>query len=158
MKSLAKTLVGLALVLSWWTLRGGGDSNTETTSKIPTVVWDGGAGQMTIHAETSCAAQMRVGFSDHREGVKDPRDLNAWEDIPAGSHSWTIDVPADVGGYVELSAAEPKPGDHLRWSIEVGGATVDEQSDTLEKALEPGWGFALQSYFDDYATGTLGEG
>jgi hypothetical protein len=158
MKSLVKTIAGLAVVLAWWTIRGPGDDHTESTRKIPAVVWDGGAGSMTIHAETSCPAQMRVGFSDHREDVEDPRSLNAWEDIPAGRHSWTIDVPAEVGGYVELSATEPKPGDTLSWSIEAAGTTVDEQSETLEQPLQQGYGFFIQSYFDDYATGTLGDG
>lgn len=157
-KSLAKTLAGLALVLAWWTIRGPGDSNTETADHIPTVVWDGGAGSMTIHAESTCAVQMRVSFSEHPEDQGSPRLLETHEDVPAGSHSWTIDVPADVGGYVELSAPSPQPGDHLAWTIEVGGKTVDEQSDTLEKPLEQGYGFFLQSYFDEYATGELGEG
>lgn len=158
MKSLARTLIGLALVLGWWTLRGPGDSAGETADHIPSVVWDGGAGAMTIRTETTCPAQMRVSFSDHGEEVESPRSLEAWENVPAGSHSWTIDVPGEVGGYVELSAESPQPGDRLTWSIEVGGATVDEQTETLEKALEPGYGFFLQSYFDDYATGTFGEG
>ena len=157
-KSLAKTLVGLALILTWWTLRGPGGSTTETASRIPTVVWDGGAGSMTIRTETTTPAQMRVSFSEHSEQAETPRSLESHEDIPAGSHSWTIEVPRDVGGYVELSATSPQPGDRLRWTIEAGGAKVDEQSDTLEKPLEDGYGFFLQSYFDEYATGELGEG
>jgi hypothetical protein len=160
MKSLARTLVGLALMLGWWTLRGPGDDHTETASKIPSVVWDGGAGSMTIHTESTTPAQMRVSFSVHSKDSEepDPRLLESYEDVPAGSHSWAIDVPKDVGGYVELSATSPQPGDRLHWTIEVGGNTVDEQSDTLEQPLEPGYGFFLQSYFDEYATGELGEG
>ena len=42
--------------------------------------------------------------------------------------------------------------------IQAGGATVDEQTEQLEKPLEQGYGFFLQTYFDDYATGELGEG
>ena len=158
MKNLAKALVGLVLVLAWWTIRGPGDSGGEQSDHIPAVVWGGGAGSMAIHAETSGPAQMRVSFSDHGENVEKPRSLETWQDVPAGSHDWTIDVPAAVGGYVEITAKSPQPGDKLRWSIQVGGNTVDEQSDTLEKPLEQGWAFGLQSYFDDYATGTLGEG
>jgi hypothetical protein len=157
-RSLAKTGVGLALVLGWWTLRAPGDSHTESASHIPQVVWSGGAGKLTIHTESTCAAQMRVSFSEHSEEQKEPRLLETYEDVPAGSHSWTIDVPGDVGGYVELSATSPQPGDQLHWTIEVGGNTVDEQADTLEKPLEQGYAFFLQSYFDEYATGDLGEG
>jgi hypothetical protein len=34
---------------------------------------------------------------------------------------------------------------------------VDEQTDTLERPLEPGYAFFLQTYFEDYATATVGE-
>jgi hypothetical protein len=154
---LVKTLVGLAVVLAWWTIRGPGDSHSETADHIPSVVWDGGAGSMTIRAETTTPAQMRVSFSENSES-DDSRSLQTHEDVPAGSHSWTIQVPADVSGYVELSASSPQPGDRLAWTIEAAGATVDEQSETLEKPLEEGYGFFLQSYFDDYASGELGDG
>lgn len=157
MKSLVKSLVGLALVLGWWTLRGPGASDTETSDSIPSVVWDGGKA-VTIRTDTTCPAQLRVSFNDHAEDVESPRSLESWEDVPAGTHSWTIDVPHEVGGYVELSAENPKPGDRLHWTIQLGGDTIDEQTETLEQALEPGAGFFLQSYFDDYASGELGEG
>jgi hypothetical protein len=157
-KSLAKTLAGLAIVLAWWTIRGPGESTGETADHIPTVVWDGGAGTLTIHAETSTPAQMRVSFSEHDENLESPRSLETYEDVTAGSHAWTISVPANVGGYVELSATEPQPGATLRWTLEANGTKVDEQSDQLEKPLEPGYGFFLQTYFDDYGTGELGEG
>jgi hypothetical protein len=62
-----------------------------------------------------------------------------------------------VGGYVELGAVEPQPGDTLSWEIEVNGQVVDEQSETLEEPLGPGYAFFLQSYFEDYASGTFGD-
>lgn len=157
-KSLAKTLVGLAVVLAWWTIRGPGDSNTETADRIPEVVWDGGAGSMTIRAETTTPAQMRVSFSRDSGDGEEWHSLETHEAVSPGSHSWTIDVPGEVGGYVELTATSPQPGDRLTWSIEAAGATVDEQTQTLEKPLEEGWAFGLQTYFDEYATGTLGDG
>jgi hypothetical protein len=156
-KSLLKTLVGLALVLAWWTIRGPGEDHTETANRIPTVVWDGGAGTLNIHAETTTAAQMRVSFHEQSDDAK-ARTLETYEDVGPGSHAWTIDVPKDVGGTVELSATSPKPGDRLHWSIDAAGNTVDEQNETLEKPLEQGYGFFIQAYFEDYATGELGEG
>jgi len=156
-KSLLKTLVGLALVLAWWTLRGPRDDHTETASRIPTVVWDGGAGTLMIHTETTRAAQMRVSFHERSDDAG-ARSLDAHEDVGPGKHSWTIDVPKEVGGTVELSATSPHPGDHLHWSIDAAGNTVDDQDESLEKPLEPGHGFFLQAYFEDYASGELGEG
>jgi hypothetical protein len=157
LKSLGKTLLGLAVVLAWWTFRGPGDSDTETSSSIPTVVWDGGAGQLSIHAETSAPAQMRVSFYEESES-DDGRSLETHEDVAPGIHSWTISVPANVGGYVELSATDPQPGATLRWTLQASGKLVDEQSERLDQPLQEGYGFFLQTYFDDYATGELGEG
>jgi hypothetical protein len=157
LKSLGKTLLGLAVVLAWWTLRGPGEDRTERASAIPTVVWDGGAGSFAIHAETTTPAQMRVSFYENSES-DDARSLETHQDVAPGSYDWTISVPANVGGYVELSATEPAPGATLSWTLQANGTQVDEQSDQLEKPLEEGYGFFLQTYFEDYATGELGEG
>jgi hypothetical protein len=156
MKSIAKTALGLALVLAWWTLRGPGENTTATADEIPSVVWEGGGGSVTIRAETTTPARMRVHFSDEAADGES-RSLETWEDVAAGSHSWTIAVPANVSGYLELGATAPNPGDRLRWSIEAGSSTVDEQDQTLEQPLEENHAFALQMCFDDLASGTLGE-
>ena len=157
MKGLLKSAAGLVLVLAWWTIRGPEDDpNHQSASSIPAMVWEGGGGSLAIEADTSTAAQMRVSFSEAGEEGEE-RSLEAWEDVAAGHHSWTIDVPSSVGGYVELSAVEPKQGDELRWTVAVNGETVDEQSDRLAEPLPRGYGFALQTYFEDYASGTLGD-
>jgi hypothetical protein len=49
------------------------------------------------------------------------------------------------------------PGDELRWTVAVNGETVEEQSERVEEPLKKGYGFFLQTYFDDYASGTLGD-
>jgi len=159
MKGLLKTAVGLALMLGWWRLKGavvGDGPAEETADRIPTAVWEGGGGHLAIDVDTTSAAQMRVSFSEEGESGQE-RHLATWEDVAAGHHTWTIDVPSGVSGYVELGAADPKPGDELRWTVAVNGETVDEQSDQLEKPLQKGYAFALLAYFDDYASGTLGD-
>src|SRR5262245_46091821 len=160
MKGPLKSAIGLALVLGWWTIKGavvGDDPSQETADRIPTAVWDGGGGQLAIEADTTSAAQLRMTFSEDLE-VADARSLEAWEDVAAGHHTWTIDVPSRVGGYVDLVAVDPKPGDELRWTVAVNGESVDEQSDRLEGPLEKGYAFGLQTYFDEYASGTLEDG
>ena len=157
MKGFLKSAVGLALMLGWWTLTGDGDDpNSESASSIPTTVWEGGGARLAIEASTSSAAQMRVSFNKEGEDGEE-RHLETQEDVAAGHHSWTIDVPSGVGGYVELGAVDPKPGDELSWTVAVDGETVDEQTEALEKPLEENYAFFLQAYFDDYASGTLGE-
>jgi hypothetical protein len=154
MKSVIRSVLGVALVLAWWTLRDNVVSTGETADRIPALVWEGGAGKLTIETDASSAAQMRVSFSEEGD---DGRSLETWEDISPGRHSWTIDVPRGVGGYVELGAVEPRPGDRLSWKVSLNGSLLDQQSETLEAALEPGYAFFLQTYFDDYATGQLGD-
>jgi hypothetical protein len=159
LKSLIKTALGVVVVLAWWTLRDGiidTDTDTETVDEIPTRVWEGGAGTLSIEVDTTAPAQMRIDFGEDDKGMP-IRSMDTWQDIGSGHHSFSIDVPAGVGGYVELGAVDPKPGDTLSWTISAGGNVVDEQSDTLERPLEEGYAFFIQAYFDEYATGTLGE-
>ena len=157
MKGILKSLAGLALVLAWWTFTGPEeDPNQESSNAIPTTVWDGGGATLAIEADTTSAAQMRVSFNQEIDGDEE-RQLETWEDVPAGHHSWRIDVPSGVHGYVELGAVDPKPGDELRWRLSVDGETIDEQVDTLEKPLEENYAFFLQAYFEDYASGSFEE-
>ena len=135
LNKLLKSALGLALVLGWWTLTGEGDDpNRESASRIPATVWEGGGGRLAIEADTTAAAQMRVSFNE-RGDTGEERSLETWEEIGAGHHSWTIEVPEGVGGYVELGAVDPQPGDELRWTLAVNGEVVDEQSDALETKL-----------------------
>jgi hypothetical protein len=157
MKALVKSLAGLALVLGWWTLTGDGDDPShETADRIPALVWEGGGAELAIEADTTTPAHMRVSFSERGESGEQ-RWLETWEAVEAGHHRWSIEVPEGVGGTVELGAVDPQPGDELRWTLRVDGEAVDEQAETLEQPLEEGYAFFLQTYFDDYAAGTLGD-
>jgi len=151
MKSIVRTVLGLVLVLGWWTFTGNSVSTNPALDEIPASVWGGGAGTLAIEAETTSPARMSVSFS--RDNGDDY--LDSHEEVAAGTHRWSIDVPSDAGGYVELGAVDPKPGDRLNFRILVNGRTVFEDSDQLEAALEPGYAFFVQAYFDDYAKGEL---
>jgi hypothetical protein len=51
-----------------------------------------------------------------------------------------------------LSADSPKVGDKLSWKIQLNSRIVDQQSETLQQPLAEGYGFFLQSYYDDYSS------
>ena len=153
LKRAGGAVLGLLIMLAWWSWRGGSDSNVQ--KGIPAKVWDGGGGTLTIEAETSVAARFSITFGERDQ--ENGRSLEAWTTIPAGSHSWTIDVPPRVGGYIDLTAENPKVGDRLSWKVVVNGAVVDEQAEGLDQPLEPAYAFGLQAYFEDYSTGELGE-
>ena len=142
-------VLGMVVTLSWWTITGTG-SNDETVHGIPSKVWEGGAAKLEVEVETTSAARINIGF-DERDG--DGKSMEAWTQISPGTHRWTVDVPSSVGGYIDLTAENPKSGDKLTWKILVDGTTVDEQSETLEEALKPGWAFGLQTFMEDYSKG-----
>ena len=153
MKTLVRSVLGLVLVLGWWTITGNSISTRKAQDKIPAIVWGGGAGKLEIEAETSTPARMMVGFS--RDAQDDEDNLETYEDVPAGTYRWAIDVPAGTGGYIELNAVEPRNGDHLKFRILANGREVYSAQERLEQPLEPGYAFFLQAYFDDYARGKL---
>lgn len=147
--------LGLVAVLTYWSL-GGGGSSSETSEGIPSTVWGGGGATLTIEAESTCPTRFSVSFSERDKD--DPKLLETWTKVGAGRHTWTINVPAGVGGYIELGAEDPKVGDRLHFRILVNGRVVNEQSDALQEPLEAGYAFFVQAYFEDYAKGELGDG
>lgn len=153
MKAIVRTVLGLVLVLGWWTLKGNFVSTDEAVDRIPTSVFGGGGGKLEIEAETTGAATMAVSFSDD----SGERHLETYEKVPAGTYRWSVDVPSEIGGYVELNAADPKAGDRLKFRVLSNGRTVFEDSDQLEQPLEPGYAFFVQAYFDDYSKGELSD-
>ncbi len=144
------TVLGLVVMLAWWSIRGG-DSNVVTEDSIPATVWGGGGGTLTVEVHASCAAKLLVNF----EGQEDEQSLNSWQEVEGGTHTWTIDVPREVGGYMELNAIDPPTGDTLSWQVRLNDAVVDEQFDQLQEPLENGYAFFIQAYYDDFSTGQL---
>jgi len=149
-------VLGVVVMLAWWSFRGDGGKSS-TVEKIPAKVWNGGAGTLTIEIETTCATRMSINFEEYEVDFEKRRNLGAWEKAAPGSHSWTIDVPAKVGGYIDLTAENPKVGDKLSWKIRLNGRIVDEQSQTLDAPLQSGYAFGLQVHYQEYATATQEE-
>jgi hypothetical protein len=152
-KALIRSALGLVLVLGWWTFTGNSISTQKAQDTIPSSVFGGGAAKVEIEAETTTAARMMVGFSDE----SGERNLESYEDVPAGTYRWAIDVPSQIGGYVELNAVAPKAGDRIKFRILANGRTVFEDQDELLQPLEPGYAFFVQAYLEDYAKGELSD-
>jgi hypothetical protein len=157
-KKLVGTLAGVAICIGMWTVQdrlfGGGD---DVADSIPRQVWGGGAGQVTIEAEASQPAVLSASF-ETSPPVGDGEFLETWQKIPAGKHVFTIDVPADVSGLVELRIDEPSVGADIKLSVVQDGRVLTESSKHLDKPLEEGWGFAAGVEVEDYARGKVYEG
>ena len=140
-------VLGAAVMLAWWTLRGDkGDSTTATESRIPAKLWEGGGATLTINLETSEPARVHASF-----GGAGDRSLEAEEEIAPGRRSWTLDLPADCSVFFSPSAKDPKVGARMSWTVTLNGRVLLEESETLEKQLEPNYAFGLTLEIEDVA-------
>jgi len=154
------TVLGVAVVLGWWTIRGWleGKASADSKSHIPAVVWDGGGGQVTVEAESSDPGTVSATFETDLP-MDDPNHkyLETWQKVGAGKHTFTIDVPRRVGGSVELNVESPKTGSTARIAVKLGDRVIAEDALTLDSPLKPGYAFGVQVRLQDYATGKRGE-
>jgi len=148
---LGLTVLGTVATLLWWTYRDkGASSSAQSMSHIPVKVADGG-NQLTIDVEGSTASTLRLDLQDLRKPVGQQILLNAWEKVPSGAHSWTVDIPNGIGGYIEFEADHPNPGDTLTQRVRINGKEVDSQSERLDSALQPNTAFFVQCERDDFS-------
>jgi len=143
-------ILGMGIVLAWWTWGPHHDVHTASQKTIPARFGPGGH-QLEIDAETTTPATMQVSFEDLSKAVGQQIMLNSSEKISAGMRSWTVDVPAGIGGYIELDTDHPSPGDTITMRVHLDGHLVDEQSDKLDQPLPPNTAFFVQDHFDDYS-------
>ncbi len=159
MKSLLKhmglAVLGVVVMLAWWSIRGGGDTNTESLGRIPVKVWEGGAGTVEISVETSGSARFHISFEKYNDAGSTGQMLSATETIAAGSHSWTIDVPAMTSSSVDLTAENPQVGATMKLTVRVNGTMVYDESHVLDEALPANYAFGLGCEFADIAQGTF---
>ena len=160
LKKAVFTVLGVALTLGVWTVRGWfeGSASAESASHIPAKVWSGGGGPVVLEAETSEAGTVSATFETNLQ-VDDPnhRYLETWQKVEAGHHTFTIDVPANTSGTVEVGIEKPGVGARVRVALRVNGQVAAEDIQTLDSPLQPGYGFFAQVHLEDYATGKLGE-
>ena len=164
MNSLVKRVLmavgGMVLVLGWWTIQGkfSGSSTAEASDKIPAKVWEGGGTTLTIETDSSDPAVLRALFeaTAHTNG-KAVRSLDSYEKIPAGRHTWTVDVPATVGGDLELQAENPKAGSRLSWTVRCGDKVLKQETETLDSALKANEAFFLKMDVEDFSSGEAEE-
>lgn len=149
-KPLLRAAVPLVIVaaLAWFVF--GRKGRGASASHLPTKVGRGGQ-TLEIDAQNSGPATMRVSFENLSKPAGQQPAIQSWQKIPAGESSWSIDVPPGVGGYIELDADRPNPGDTLTMRIRMNGRLLDQQTDKLNGALEPKAAFFLRDHFDDYS-------
>jgi hypothetical protein len=154
----AFTILGVAVTLGFWTVRGWfTDQASASLSHIPEKVWDGGGGRVVIEVETTSRATVSASFEENQADRSEHPYLETWQKVDPGLHTFTIEVPANVGGMVEVDSEDPKVGDKVRIAVKVDGSIVGEDVAELNEPLKPGYGFFVQVSLEDYATGKLSE-
>jgi len=147
MKRLLWALLSMVGALTWWTIRGP-RTHEEVVNTIPAKVWAGGGGTISVSVDTTVAGKMSIDFEEHK---KDGRMLTVIESVGPGSHSWSVEVPTNAGGYIEFDAEAPKPGDKMSWTLAHDGRQIASDAQTLAKPLGANEGFGLQEYYEDYS-------
>lgn len=153
MKRVLTAAGGMALVLAVWTIQGKiSGSATAASDRVPAKVWEGGGTTLTIETESTEPAVLRALFeSTSRTNGTPTRSLDSFEKIAAGRHTWTIDVPASVGGDLELQAENPKPGSRLSWTVRADNRMLHQETETLNTALQGNQAFFLKLDRDDFS-------
>ena len=121
------SLFGVVVTLAWFTY-GPKGKTVVSSDHIPAKIGIGGQ-TLKIEAENSSAATMRVSFEDLSKPTGEQRLMESWEKIPAGTRSWSIDLPPGVGGYIELGADHPNAGDTLTMRVRMNGTTRASRTD-----------------------------
>src|SRR5262245_30382561 len=75
LKKVLFTVLGVVIILTYWTLRGGSGTNTETKNSIPAKVWEGGGGTISVELHTTVAGKMSIGFEERAEHGKSLQTL-----------------------------------------------------------------------------------
>lgn len=146
---LLATVLGVAATLTWWTFTGSGGGDAEQFDELPAVVFDGGGGTFTITFETNAEAVFKANFSQWDELDDESREIYAQETFSPGRWIETVEVPRDGYVYFEVGVPDPEPGASLSWTVSFDGTLVYEESESLDKPLEPGYAFFVNFEVDD---------
>lgn len=146
----AITVLGMVVMLGWWTLTGNRGSNkTSSIGKMPAKIFGGGGKQIVIEVDVTGPAEL--GFMG--DLPRKPNGEQAMEEdsepITAGTHSWTIELAPHASGTFDLRALNPQVGNRMSWTVKVDGKEIAHETDTLDKPLGPHEAQGLQVRVED---------
>ena len=146
MKRLTAVLAVALLVVA--ACKGGGSS-----AKFPSKVWEGGT-PVVVEVENGVPARLWAFFETNVPGT-DPKHklLEVSEEIPAGKHRFTVDIPRAVGGSIGVSAKEAPVGSKMAIALEVGGRKGASDSYVLEEPLRAGSVHGAMLEIDEFVSG-----
>jgi hypothetical protein len=145
-------VVGVAIMLTWWTLTDHKSKNAVSSTRIPAKVLGGGGKKMIIDVDTTGPAEFSMDTYLPRKPGENNIDEQPTESdkerLDAGHHTWVVELAPTAGGDVQLEAVNPPVGTRLGWSITVDGKKLADESETLNEPLKSGEAFFLQANLD----------
>lgn len=141
-------VVGLVVVLGWWTLIGRGGKSDTTVARIPDRIWEGGGGKTTVDVEFSHPGEVTLDFYCWDESGKSPHAAQSFiakQDVPAGKHHFVVEVTpkTNVCGYFRIPGS--KKGARIAYTLVCGAKKIGSDEGTAEEDAQPGNDFELRT-------------
>jgi len=149
LKKIGVSALGLIAVLAYWTLTDHHSSSNNSPAKMPTKFLNGGAGTLTIDANSTVSATLRYTLHGPYADGKAKDAIEGYEQLEAGPHSWTTEIAPNTGVSIEWEARDPKPGAKLNWTVKLNGKELTTQEETLQEALKANEAFFVQFERED---------
>jgi len=150
LKKIGVSALGLVAVLAYWTFTGRNHPPTNSApAKMPAKFLNGGAGTLSIEANSTTPATFRYTLHGPYVDGKAKDNIEGYEQLEAGLHSWTTEIAPNTGISIEWEARDPKPGAKLNWTVKLNGKELDTQEDTLQGELKANEAFFIQFERDD---------
>jgi hypothetical protein len=147
MKNLAVKLgfavIGLCLMLGYWTFFDKKPVSTGA-SHIPDKVLGGGGDSLIIDLDINGKAQVGMLLEQPRKPDGDQPTEEYYQNLDPGHYSFTVELAPKTMGTVDLRALQPQIGNKLSWTVTRNGKQIAQDSDTLDKPLQPGYAQGLQ--------------
>lgn len=144
------SVLGLVLVLSWWSFRGWACDRDDSTQlkAMPAAVFDGTTAVDFDIDVTGGPAYIRATFSRQKPGYEDTERVHVHEEtVPAGKKRYTVRVPKSCDGYMELGSTTV--GTTVLLTVSILGKETFREQDTLNEPLKPNYAFAVQWETDE---------
>jgi len=153
MKNLFMSALGTIALLAWWSWTGDDEIGYTAEDQILPAVVAGGGRAIDVSLHSSIPFYFSVVFACGDD--EDAPEIHGREDRPPGDHQFAFDVSGECDyAILEAGTDEPPVGAELGWTVRIDGRTWDEEHMTLDAPLESGYGFFLQTGWED---GSLNE-
>lgn len=157
LKKVGMTVLGMVLVLGWWTLTGKHESVKSAPEKMPLKFLAGGGGTLVIEADSTAPATLRYTLHGPLSDGHAKDQVEGYEKVAAGHSSWVTEIAPNTGVSLELEATNPAPGAKLTWTVKLNGKEIDSQSEALQGELKANEAFFIQYNQDNLSKPEEGE-